>query len=72
MKKIYNIILITVLAVVFLISVTACSATNLPQEPFERSKISISRDREVKTGDIIWKIENIEYIGPQIPNGNGD
>lgn len=72
MKKIYNIILITVLAAAALISVTACSTTNPGQEPFERSKISISRDREVKVGDIIWKVENIEYIGPQIPNDYGD
>jgi len=72
MKKIYNIILITVLVVFFLISLTACSTTNPGQELFDRSKISISRDREVKAGDIIWKVENIEYIGPQIPNDNGD
>ena len=58
--------------IVFLISMTACSSTSLDQKPFDRSKISISRDKEIKVGDIIWEVENVEYLGPQIPNNNGD
>ncbi len=72
MKKINVILLITVLIIIFSISVTACKTTNLEQKPFDRSKIStLSKDKEVKVGDIIWKVEKVEYLGSQIPSETG-
>ena len=28
--------------------------------------------KELKVGDIIWKVENVEYLGPQILSNSGD
>ncbi len=72
MKKAYVILFIAVLVIVSMVSVTACKTVSLEQKPFDRSKIStLSKDKEVKVGDIIWKVDNVEYLGSQIPSDTG-
>ncbi len=73
MKKRYIVPLIALLIIIFSISVIACKATSLEQKPFDRSKItSLSKDEEVRVGDIVWKVDNVEYLGSQIPGEFGD
>ncbi len=72
MKKAYVILIVAVLVIVSVVSVTACKTASLKQKPFDRSKIStLSKDEEVKVGDIIWQVENVKYLGSQIPNNDG-
>jgi hypothetical protein len=73
MKKINSMLLITVLIIILSISVIACKTTSLEQKPFDRFKISSSsKDKEVTVGDIVWEINNVEYLGSQIPSDTGD
>ena len=66
--KISIILLITVLIIVFSISMISCKTASLEQKPFDRSSIStLSKDEEVTVGDIVWKVENLEYLGSEIP-----
>ncbi len=73
MKKKYIILLIALIIIVLSISVIACKTTGLEQKLFDRSKISTSSvDKKIIVGDIIWKVENAEYLGPQITGDAGD
>ncbi len=64
--------LITLLIIIFSLSITACKSIVLEQKPFDRSKISsLSKNEEVTVGNIIWKVDNVEYLGPQIPSDDG-
>ena len=72
MKKINVILFIVALIIIFSISVTGCNTTNLEQKTFDRTKIStLSKDKEEKVGDIIWKVEKVEYLGSEIPATTG-
>ncbi len=72
MKNKYIILLITLIIIILSTSVIACNNTGLEQKLFDRSKISRSSiDKEVTVGDIIWKVENAEYLGSQIPSDTG-
>jgi hypothetical protein len=72
MKKKYITLLIALMIIVLSISVIACKTTGLEQKLFDRSKISRSSiDKEVTVGDIIWKVENAEYLGSEIPSDTG-
>ena len=73
MKKKYIILFIILIIIVLSTSVIGCKTTGLEQKLFDRSKISTSSvDKEIIVGDIIWKVDNAEYLGPQIPNEAGD
>ena len=68
MKKVKILILIFVIS----ISMAACKAVSLEQKPFDRSKVSVVfEDKEVKVGDIIWKVKSAEIIGSQITDDSG-
>ncbi len=59
--------------ILFSISVAACKTASLEQKPFDRSIISTSSiDKEVTVGDIVWRVDNSEYLGSQIPSDTGD
>jgi hypothetical protein len=73
MKKKYIILFIVLMIIVLSISVIACKSTGLEQRLFDRSKIStLSKDKEVTVGDMVWKVDNAEYLGSQIPSDAGD
>jgi len=72
MKKISNIFLIIFLIIIFSISLASCKNVGIELKPFDRSKISVlSVDRKVKVGDVVWKVDNVEYLGSQIPSETG-
>ena len=73
MKKKYIIIFLALIIIILSTSVIACKTTGLEQKLFDRSKISTSAiDKKVTVGDIIWKVDNAEYLGSQIPSDTGD
>ena len=72
MKRIIIIFTTVLLVVAFTISITSCKTVRLEQKPFDRSGISIIfEDKEVKVGEVIWKVESAEVIGSQITDDIG-
>ena len=72
MKKAGILIPVFLLVVVLSISLAACKTVSLEQRPFDRSAISIIfEDKDVKVGDVIWKVESTEVIGSQITDDLG-
>jgi hypothetical protein len=73
MKKKYIVLFVTLFIIILSISLIACKSTSLEQKPFDRSGISSSpKDKEITVGDIVWKVNNVEYLGSQIPSDTGD
>ena len=61
----FTVLLIAVLSVSFI----SCKAAILEQEPFDRSEISsLPVDEIVSIGDITWEVDEVEYLGSQIPS----